>query len=301
MTNVFTVESSTDWHLPKKSCLINFSTLSELFCVAPFRSFSIKYVTGGVEKYYVNGRTYTIEGGSYLLANHFSEGYVEIDKTVKGICIDVAPDLLSEVVASYLRSDTPVSDPGLDVFFNSRDFLENKYNVSETNVGRMLRGIERAPISDQQDKPEFSREFYFGLAENILLDHIPVYRQLQSIRAIKASAKKDLYHRLMRGKEYIDLLFLENLSVAEVAKESGMSEYHFYRMFKSAFGKSPLQYIIGKRLSRGNELLKKHQMSVTDVAENTGFSNVHAFSKSYRKHFGRSPGTTKKFIATSAK
>jgi len=289
MTNVFTVESSTDWQLPKKSCLINFSTLSELNCVAPFRSFSIKYVTSGVEKYYVNGRAYTIKEGSYLLANHFSEGNVEIDKTVKGICIDIAPDLLSEVVASYRRSDTPVSDPGLDIFFNSCDFLENKYECSQTNVGSMLKTVEREAISDPQNKHDFTREFYFGLAENILLDHIPVYRQLQSISSVKPATKKDLYRRLMRGKEFIDLFFIKNISVADVAKESGMSEYHFYRMFKSAFGKSPLQYIIGKRLIRGNDLLKRHQMSVTDVAESTGFSNVQAFSKSFKKYFGSSP------------
>lgn len=294
MNNVFTVKSSSDWHLPTKSCLINFSLLQETACAAPFRSFSIKYVADGNEKYIVNGNKYIIQTGQYLLANHFSEGFVEIDKPVRGICIDVAPDVLSEVVASYRRPDTPFSDLVLDTFFNTSDFLDNKYQHTETHLGKFLHQFDTALISNPQHAPHFSREFYFTLAEKILVDHIPIYKQLQSIHSIKSNTKKDLLRRLMQGKAYIDVYFQQNLEVATIARESNLSEYHFFRLFKSVFGISPYQYILQKRLDFASNLIKQGNYTISDVAIVAGFSDIYAFSKSFKNYFGIAPSFLQK-------
>ncbi|HNP47717.1 MAG TPA: AraC family transcriptional regulator [Bacteroidia bacterium] len=289
MENVFTVNSSSDWALPRMSCLINFSTLSELYCVAPFRSFSVKYVCRGTEKYHVNGNKYTVEDGQYLLANHFSEGFVEIDNTVRGICIDVAPDVLSEVVASYRRPDTFIADPGLDTFFNSPDFLENKFRGSDTHTGRWLHSLDLRMLREDSLAIRFSREFYFTLAEHLLADHIPVYKELQSIKGVKRTTRKELYRKVSMGKEYIDSAYLQNIHVADIASKCNLSEYHFYRTFKSAFGISPHQYIIQKRLAFGSTLLTEEKMSVSEAAYASGYADAFAFSKSFKKQYGHSP------------
>jgi AraC-like DNA-binding protein len=289
MYNVFTVKSSTDWQLPKKSCLINFSTLQELYCPAPFRSFSIKFVCSGNEKYIVNDNKYIISDGEYLLANHYSEGFVEIDKTVKGICIDVAPDLLSEVVASHRRADTAFADLQLDEFFNSDDFLENKYRSSETHLGNYLLRLDQELSASGNYDREFTSEFYFELAERIVADHIPVYKQLRNVASVKSITKKDLLRRVSYGKEYIDAFFKSPLSVAEVASTCNVSEYHFYRLFKSFFNISPHQYIIKKRLGLGLELLKIGGVPISEIATIAGFSDLQSFSKSFKKHYGYSP------------
>ncbi len=289
MNNVFTVQNSSDWQLPVKSCLINFSLLQEIYCKAPFRSFSIKYVCNGKEKYHVNGNKYNIYGGQYLLANHYSEGFVEIGKPVKGICIDVAPDLLSEVVASYRRPDTEIADIGLDIFFNSNNFFENQYDAGKTFVGEMMRKLDDDLNQDRDLQPDFTREFYFNLAERIVADHIPVFKELHSTPSVKSSTKKELYRRILISKEYIDNHFIQEISIATLSKESRISEYHFYRNFKLIFGLSPLQYIIRKRLQHGSNLIKVHRTSITETALLCGFTDVYSFSKAFKKHFGHSP------------
>lgn len=289
MHNVFTVKNSRDWQLPQKSNLINFSLLKELNCAAPFRSFSVKYVCHGSEIYTVNGNKYNIKTGQYLLANHFAEGLVEIDKPVKGICIDVSPDLLSEVVASYRRPDTAFADSSLDSFFNSPDFIVNKYRSDHTNVGQFLRQLDLVSSENPSSGLIFSREFYFTLAEKILADHVPIFKQLQAIRTLKSVTKNELLRRIFKAKEFIDFYFKTALDVKTIALECCMSEYHFFRLFKIVLGVSPHQYIIQKRIAHAAERIKQGKTNITDLALESGFSDIYAFSKSFKKYFGISP------------
>jgi len=287
--NILTVHSRTDMQLPRKSSLVNFSLLSEIVCPAAFRSFSIKYVCSGLEEYEVSGYHYQIKSGQYLLANHFAEGMVRIDKPVKGICIDISPDILSEVVASRIGPDTMHLDLALDKFFTTSDFLDAKYNASDTQLGRAIRAFERA-TSNAADIPElFTKELYYSLAESIVADHIPLFRQLQSIRKIKMATRKDLLRRVTMGKEYLDAQFLLPLEIADVARECNLSEYHFFRTFRQVFSISPYQYLIARRLDFAKDLLREGHDRISDIAYLTGYSDVFAFSKSFKKYTGSTP------------
>ncbi len=275
--------------LPKKSSLVNFSLLSELVCPAAFRSFSIKYVCNGIEKYEVNDNTYYIGESQYLIANHFAEGTVEIGKEVKGICIDVAPALLSEVVAGYMGPDTMTLDIRLDKFFTTGDFMDNKYNAADTHLGHFLKAFDKR-ISREKDAPAmFDNGLYYTVADCIVKDHIPVFRQLQSIKKMKMATRKNLLRRVFAGKEYIDNSFFKPLQIAEVAQQCNISEYHFYRTFKQAFSISPYQYIIMKRIDLAKELIKQGHTQVSDIAMLTGFADVFTFSKSFKRYTGVAP------------
>lgn len=294
MPDVFTENTVNKIALPKNSNLINYSVLNEFYSPSPFRSFSIKYVVDGSELYSVNGNKYVIKNQQYLLANKFSEGFVEVDskKSVTGICIDVAPNILSEVVASYLKPDTSFVDIDLDRFFNTPSFLENKYNASQTHLGQFMVGLESVLLNNPTSELNLSNEFYYTLAEKIVADHIPVFKQFQSINAVKSETKKDLLRKLYNGKDYIDSYFTSALSIESIAIEVGLSEYHFFRLFKSVFSVSPHQYIIQKRLWFAKSILKKEQLDISSVSVLSGFSDIYSFSKAFKKHFGYSPSKT---------
>jgi len=278
--------------LPRNGSLINFSLLRDLKTVPViFRSFSIKYVLDGCEHYSVNGNSFNVTNGQYLLANSFSQGSVQIDseRLVKGICIDIAPTVLSEVVASTLRPDTLIPDLDLDTFFTSPDFFENCYPTENTEVGRFLGALGTELSKSPFENHEFSTEFYFNLAEKILIDHIPINRQLQSIQTVKSETKKELLRRVMKGKAFIDHSFALPLSMELVARESGLSEYHFFRLFKTVFLISPHQYLIRKRIEMTSLLLKQGKKCISEVAILCGFADVFSFSKVFKKHVGVAP------------
>lgn len=291
MSGILTENTAKKIALPRNSNLINYSVLNEFYSPEPYRSFSIKYVVEGSELYSVNGNKYVVKDKQYLLANKHSEGFVEVDskKSVTGICIDVAPHILSEVIASYLKPDAAIADLELDTFFNTPSFLENMYSAQHTHLGQYLLQLENMLIHKIASTSDFNKEFYYTLSEKIVEDHVPVIKQLQNVKAIKLETRKALYRKLLKARFYIADKFNTDLSIELVARDCGISEYHFFRLFKSAFGISPHQFLIAQRLNFAKQLIEKERPSMTTLAMETGFPDVASFSKSFKKQFGLSP------------
>jgi len=273
-----------------------FSSLKEFYQPVKSEGFAIKYVVEGLERYKLNGKSYPIETGKYLLTNDTCEGSVEIEdrRNVKGICINVYPQLIAEVIASRKRPDAAFSDIELGQFFASNHFFENKYQDTETKLGQYLRLLTAKVYHGELGQENISDEFFYTIAEKIIEDQIPVFRQLQVIPGIKPDTKKELCRKLQRGREFMDAHFTLPLSIKAIAQEACMSEYHFFRLFKLVFGISPNQYLIQKRLAYGKSILKQDRLSVSIAAIDSGFSDIHTFSKAFKKHYGFSPSTLHK-------
>jgi AraC family transcriptional regulator len=268
-----------------------FSVLSDFYSVVNTKGFAIKYVVDGVERYTLDGEKYPIQAGEYLLSNASNEGFVEIEsrKTVKGVCINITPNMLAEVVASHCVPNTAYADITLGQFFNSNHFLENKYNAKHTHLGKSLIEMGLSIGKNMLDSEHLNNEFFYAISEKIVADHITIFKQLQTIPSVKPTTKKDLFRRVSKGKEFIDATFLTTHSIESVAHEACMSEYHFFRLFKSVFGVSPHQYMLRKRLELGHSILCQDKDSVSTAAFESGFSDIHAFSKAFKKHYGFAP------------
>ena len=81
----------------------------------------------------------------------------------------------------------------------------------------------------------------------------------------------------------------EPLTVADMARAAGLSPAHFSREFKRAFGESPHQYLLTRRLERAAALLRVTDWSVADVCFAVGAGSVGSFTTSFGRVFGRSP------------
>jgi AraC-like DNA-binding protein len=90
---------------------------------------------------------------------------------------------------------------------------------------------------------EARADFFYKLAEAIVQDQMPVFKQLHNIPSVKYSTKKDLYKRIQKSIEFIDGSFENDLNINNIATHSFMSEYHFYRLFKQVQGISPMQLL----------------------------------------------------------
>ncbi len=102
-------------------------------------------------------------------------------------------------------------------------------------------------------------------------------------------AKEELYQRVNRAKNVIDEDISRKININLLAKEATLSEFHFYRSFKNAFGVSPHQYVLNKRLERSIELLKEGNYMLTEIAYRVGFNDIYSFSKSFKKRFNTCP------------
>lgn len=278
--------------LPRESSLVNYSTFNELSTDLLFRSFSVKLVLEGCESYNVDGHTFNIRKGEYLLANSQAGGKLTIgsNSPVKGLCIDIAPKIMTEAVVGLFYPSHTSYESGLDDFFTTANYPENKYAIDNNRLGTCLQQISSQVLANTTHGFEFSNEFFYGLAEAIVADQYQVYPQINNIRSVKLQTRKELLRKMLTAKKFMDSDFASIDSVEEVAMVSNMSEYHFSRLFRQVFKTSPHQYLLQKKLQLACTLLKqKQRLNITDIAIAVGFNDLPTFSKRFKKEFGVSP------------
>lgn len=78
-------------------------------------------------------------------------------------------------------------------------------------------------------------------------------------------------------------------SVADLARQVGVSPEHFARQFRRRFGKAPKDYLIDARVARARDLLSQNSLTVTRVAELLGYRDVFFFSRQFKDRTGLSP------------
>ncbi len=273
-----------------------YSLFRELSCPIRSSSFSIKYVVEGVEKYTINATPYDVPAGHYLLVNNQAEGKVAIGskQDVRGLCINIKPELIAEAAASTLRPDTAIADPELGIFLNSADYPETQHSAQQTRLGQHILSIAKQIQSHPHQFNPLRDEQYLSLTDALLQDQLPLFQAFSRIPTLKRRTKKHLLQQVYRGRDFMDANYLENISIGQIAKEACMSEFHFFRTFKSAMGSTPYQYLLQKRLELAHYLLQKEAHSVQEVAILTGFEEVSSFSRAFRKHFNLSPGLVRR-------
>lgn len=100
---------------------------------------------------------------------------------------------------------------------------------------------------------------------------------------------KDLLIRLCQARDLLRVTQERPLSVQQIAKEVGMSLYHFIRLFKAVFGETPNQYQIRVRLEKAKHLLMVSDYSVTEVCMEVGYSSLGPFSDLFSRRVGMAP------------
>lgn len=78
-------------------------------------------------------------------------------------------------------------------------------------------------------------------------------------------------------------------TIEALAREVGISPYHFIRQFEAVFGVTPHQYRIQVRLDRAKQLLAAHRRSVTAVCMEVGLTSLGSFSTLFSRRFGETP------------
>jgi len=100
----------------------------------------------------------------------------------------------------------------------------------------------------------------------------------------------ELLRRLLRAKDRMDAGSHEEWSIPRLARVSGVSEAHFARSFRDAFGVPPHRYLLTRRLERAKALLRDTDLAITEIAFVTGWSSLGTFGRTFRDVTGESPG-----------
>ncbi|HET7794593.1 MAG TPA: helix-turn-helix transcriptional regulator [Rhizobacter sp.] len=100
----------------------------------------------------------------------------------------------------------------------------------------------------------------------------------------------ELLRRLLRAKDRMDAASHEDWPVRRLAEVSSVSEAHFARSFKQAFGVPPHRYLLTRRIERAVALLRDTDLPITEIAFQTGWGSLGTFGRTFRDITGESPG-----------
>lgn len=94
---------------------------------------------------------------------------------------------------------------------------------------------------------------------------------------------------LRRARDLMDRAYAEPLDVPTLARAALMSPAHFSRQFRAAYGETPYSYLMTRRIERAKALLRRGNLSVTDVCMAVGCTSLGSFSSRFTELVGETP------------
>ena len=131
---------------------------------------------------------------------------------------------------------------------------------------------------------------FYNLSDLLWQHDRQLKQRVSNIQASKASTREELHRRLTLSLGYIHSHLGQKLLIKDIAKAAMLSEFHFLRTFKQCYGLSPNQYLTKVRMEKAANLLHhRPNLSIKEIADQCGYQDLHYFSKTFKKTYGRTP------------
>ncbi|WP_158267499.1 helix-turn-helix domain-containing protein [Adhaeribacter arboris] len=249
----------------------------------------LNYVLTGTEHYSLENKTLPVRAKQYLIINqaqsfHVSIPYSKAPVTAFGIYLSEA--LLADVARNYQLPETQLLDNPFESAKSNFAFFEGVY--THDSLQSALHNLEIGLNTAKSRLHLPCQELYLQLAQELLLAHSYLTKKAFNLPAKKTSVKKELFKRVQAAKFLLDEA-PENLKISQLAATVALSEFHFFRTFKHAFGKSPHLYQTQKRLEKAATFLQHESWSVGEIALAVGFADIYSFSKAFKNYYHLSP------------
>src|SRR3954454_3110356 len=98
---------------------------------------------------------------------------------------------------------------------------------------------------------------------------------------------------LRRARDLMDRDYDQPLDVPSLARAALMSPAHFSRQFRGAYGETPYSYLMTRRIERAKALLRRGDLTVTEVCVAVGCTSLGSFSARFTELVGESPSASR--------
>ncbi|MEO8395029.1 MAG: AraC family transcriptional regulator [Chloroflexota bacterium] len=106
--------------------------------------------------------------------------------------------------------------------------------------------------------------------------------------------------RLTLARAYMDRHYDAPITLEHISSEAGFSPYHFIRLFRAAYRRTPHQYLMQQRIDKAKDLLRSTDLPIHEICYTVGFESVGSFTTLFRRISGLSPSAYRKFAQRKA-
>lgn len=182
-----------------------------------------------------------------------------------------------------------------DSAYEMRQDPENPLECSFIHLDISPAKVSRL-ISIDMGECEFTRGVFAAIRAAVNDESGARVRKLVSAFEIFCSEKGyfDEYDpRILPSVSYICNNIKSRITVTDIAGVSGYHEQYFIKLFRQSTGVTPHRFLVNQRLKEARRLLSE-ELTITEIAERTGFSEVNSFCRAFRSEFGISPSEFRK-------
>jgi AraC family transcriptional regulator len=249
---------------------------------------SLKSVVRGAARYDTPQAHYLLTPDSFLVLNDGQRYSLQFDSRgeTETLCPFFQPGFLEQAVATVSISperqldDTGIAAPALD-------FCERLYPKTGP-VACALADLQ-AGLRAPRACATWLEDGMYALAQALAGLRLDTRGEAEKFPGLRPGTRMELYRRLYRGRDFLLSCYDRPLTVAEAARVARLSPFHFQRMFKLAFGRTPMQLLREARLEAARGMLIHTGDDITSVCMAVGFESLGSFSWLFRKRFGVSP------------
>lgn len=231
--------------------------------------YEIYYLEEGGRNIIIEGSIYTIEPGMFAIKAPYIMHHSFGDKDVpfKRIVLYFRPNaILSATLQNAMKGITGTYRPARD---------------QKEQFQMLLDGINQ----EETGNPPFKQEAMQSLLNNLL---VSILRQTAN------KEKSSNQHLVGDVMDYIHDNYFEDITLENLAKRFYVSHYYLCREFKRMTNRTIIQYISVTRISNAQRKIMETDLSITEISNLTGFSNLTNFNRVFKKYAGISPSQYRK-------
>ena len=235
------------------------------------------YVVIGKEEISTTGKTYYFqEGEGYFINTNVLATMKNVEK-----CITDSHLCHSTFLGGHFRSvfETKYINPVLQ----NRKIELIELRGTTKNQQKILNKLRQASVLQQESDTEFQTRNLFSEIWLLLLEEI---RQMDEISSSVSTVNQE---RLLTMMSYIQENYQEKVSLKHIASSAMISPREALRCFQNGIHETPFEYLIEYRIEIAKKLLKSTKLSITEVAQETGFSSSAYFSKIFKRECNMTP------------
>lgn len=243
----------------------------------------------GTSRCKVDNHEVEINESYYFISNRFQPYTLSVDspKPVETFNIHIGEQFSEGVLSALINPADKLLNQGPQLEAPTVAFYNRLYRKNR-QFNQLVQSLRK-----NQDTGEFNKMLFEEQMEALLVyllqQHREVLKQAERLPATRLSTRIELYKRLSFAIDHIHSCDNANLDLEQLAASACLSKYHFLRLFRQAYGRSPYQYIQSLRVEKATQLLKASALTVEDIADTLGFENSNSFSRLFYQRMGMYP------------